>query len=137
MKKLIFIFIILLLVNCKSDKNKSTTDQSAESETVQNQSSKGKLSRNGEPIGIWEYYDETNKLNRVAEYIEINNESYLNQDWYIDPAGDTIISKSSFYSLILEKDSISLSEPLKAKIDLIAPYFKDKYSETYVVIPKD
>jgi hypothetical protein len=137
MKKLVLILIILTLVNCKSDKNKSTTDQSAESKTVQNQNFKGKLGENGEPIGIWQYYDETNNLNKLAEYVKINNKSYLNQDWYFDSSGDTIISKSSFYKLILEKESISLFEPLKAKIDLVAPYFKDKYSEAYVVIPKD
>lgn len=40
-------------------------------------------------VGKWKYYKDK-KLEKVLEYINIKNETYLNQGWFFDKLGDTI-----------------------------------------------
>lgn len=141
MNKTFFLLILsLFLFACNTEKKQPTKEVSKEKEEYYSNGSlksKGLTRKDGKPIGLWEYYDEQGNIERIAEYIEVQNKSFLNQDWVINNEGDTINSKSCYYNLLLEKDTISLNEPIKAKIDMTAPFFKGKYSETYVIIPKD
>ena len=103
----------------------------------------GKLKSTGvtfgenQPIGEWSYYDSTGLLKRKAEYLKIDGKAYLNQDWYFNKIGDTLRSKGSHFDIVFEKDTIFLNEPIKAKINLTAPLFKNKNSEILIVILKD
>jgi len=99
--------------------------------------SQGMTFENNQPIGVWNYYDSTGILTRKAEYIKINGKSYINQDWFFNKIGDTLKNKGTHFKIVFEKDTIRLNEPIKAKIDLITPFFKNKYSNILVVIPKD
>ncbi|WP_157831476.1 hypothetical protein [Confluentibacter flavum] len=92
---------------------------------------------NNQPIGIWNYYDSTGILNSTVEYIKINGKSYINQDWVFDKNGDTLKNKGSHFKIVFEKDTIRLNEPIRAKIDLTTPLFKNKNSNIFVVVPKD
>lgn len=89
------------------------------------------------PLGEWRYYDKQGNLTEIKDFLIIENRPILNQNWVLDLRGDTIKDKSNYFELIMEKDTIFLSEPIKAKVDLIAPFFKDKNSSIMVVIAKD
>ncbi|PKQ44780.1 hypothetical protein CSW08_11735 [Confluentibacter flavum] len=99
--------------------------------------SQGMTFENNQPIGIWNYYDSTGILNSTVEYIKINGKSYINQDWVFDKNGDTLKNKGSHFKIVFEKDTIRLNEPIRAKIDLTTPLFKNKNSNIFVVVPKD
>ncbi|WMI64787.1 hypothetical protein RBH94_12030 [Aestuariibaculum sp. YM273] len=99
--------------------------------------SEGMTFSNNQPIGTWKYYDSTGVLTRTAEYIKINNQAYINQDWYFNQNGDTLENKGSHFNIVYEKDTIKLNEPIKAKIDLVSPLFRNKNSNILVIIPKD
>ena len=89
------------------------------------------------PVGNWKYFYDNGELQEVKEFLKINGKPFLNQNWFLNVNGDTIKSQSNYFNLLLEKDTILINEPVKAKIDLIGPYFKDKNSSIMVILPKE
>ena len=96
----------------------------------------GPLDKSLEPKDIWKFYDQQGSLYEMQQYKLINGKRVLNQNWFVNGL-DTLKGKGSHYTLILEKDTINLEEPVKAKIDLIEPVFKDKNSSIKVILTKD
>jgi len=71
---------------------------------------------NKNKIGKWLYYNYNGKLEKGFEYIILNGQQYTNQGWYIDNNNDTILAKSNFYRVSVEKKNLKLLEPTKIKI---------------------
>ncbi|WP_127844218.1 toxin-antitoxin system YwqK family antitoxin [Psychroflexus aestuariivivens] len=139
-KSLILLIISVCLFSCDVKNESTNTNDSVEKENYYsngNLKSKGLIDKKDQKIGSWKYFDNNGKLNRVVEYKIIENKSFINQDWKLNQKGDTLNNQSCYYQLTLEKDTIKLNEPIKVKIDLTAPCFRDRYSETYVILPKD
>lgn len=140
MPKILMIILILFVWSC-NEPSKNTTSR------INNDSiryypngtikSSGILLSDSIPSGKWEYFDENGIKYRSAEYLNINGEPFINQDWFYSETGDTIKGKGSYCKIIFNKDTIDLSEPIIAKIDLIEPLFKNEYSNILVVVPKD
>ncbi|SEP69223.1 hypothetical protein SAMN05421824_0074 [Hyunsoonleella jejuensis] len=140
MSRLKLLFIPLIFICCKQQTEKLKIESDQIKKNFYSNGilkSEGLTFGNNQPIGIWHYYDSTGILTRTAEYIKINGQAYINQDWYFDKNGDKRKNKGSHFILTFEKDTIKLNEPVKAKIDLVAPLFKNKNSNILVVVPKD
>ena len=60
-----------------------------------------------EALGLWNFY-KNNHLSIVREYIRIDNHHYLNQAWFFNKNGDTLMNKGSFYN-------ISFNDTIKSK----------------------
>ena len=99
--------------------------------------SQGNFINDTMPTGNWLYFYNDGKLKEVKEFLIIDSKPLLNQNWFFNHKGDTVKSKSSYFDLLVEKDTIYLNEPVKAKIDLVSPFFKDKNSSIMVVLTKD
>lgn len=97
----------------------------------------GKMLKDQFPIGRWKYYDNEGYLAQIKEFINIQNQPYLNQDWVFDHKGDTISKKSNYYVIDFEKDTITLEEPIRSIVYLKAPLFKGKNSSIMVIVPKE
>lgn len=94
--------------------------------------SEGYLVQDSLRIGKWVFYDENN-MKRIREYKMINGESYTNQEWFVDNSGDTL-NYGNFFSIIYNKDTVLVGEPVKAIAYLDVPLFKDKKSEIVVAV---
>lgn len=98
---------------------------------------KGALINDSIPIGLWKYYNKNGHLEEIREFLLIDNQYFLNQNWVLNSKRDTLKDSSNFFEIILEKDTIYLGEPIKAKVDLVAPYFRNKNSSIMVVLTRD
>ncbi|WP_157614279.1 toxin-antitoxin system YwqK family antitoxin [Pseudotamlana agarivorans] len=140
MNRFIILPFFLIFLCCKNDTKNTTTNFDGLKKYYYPNGilkSQGMTFETNQPIGIWNYYDTTGVLNRKAEYIKIKGKSYINQDWFFNNNGDTLKNKGTHFKIVFEKDTIKLNEPIKAKIDLISPIFKNKYSNIFIVVPKD
>lgn len=140
MPKILSVFFIFLFWSCNNQPKKNT--DKTQNDSIRYYSNgiiknSGKLFSDSLPIGKWEYYDENGTKYRSAEYLKINGKPHINQDWFYSKNGDTIKGKGSYYKLIFNKDTIDLSEPIIAKIDLTEPLFKNKNSNILIVVPTD
>lgn len=98
---------------------------------------KGTLSEDSIPIGKWQYYDKLGDLTEIKEFLKIEKQPFLNQNWTLDSKGGINKKRSNYFEVIMEKDTILLSEPIKVKVDLIAPFFKENNSSIMVIVAKD
>jgi hypothetical protein len=85
-------------------------------------------------IGNWYYY-RNNKLYRVIEYKNINDETYLNQDWFFNNKGDTL-NQGSHMQYKISSDTINLGEAIEFYFWSTQPIMPDYYSDYAVVISK-
>jgi hypothetical protein len=103
----------------------------------------GKLEKEGTylnndiQIGIWRYYNPDGSLREAKEFLLIDNKPFLNQNWVFSSTQDTLKTQSNFFKMVLEKDTILINEPVKAKVDLIAPFFQEKNSSVMIIVTKD
>lgn len=109
---LFFVVVSLFLACCAKNKssiinssNDSLSLESSQKDTtlVSNYYRNGILKEKGREvggnkIGKWSYYLEENKLDKVFEYIVINNNQYTNQGWYFNKEGDTIHDLGNHYN---------------------------------------
>ena len=106
---MLFIVICWLLVGCKDNVLsiiRQNLIESSQSDTilVSNYYPDGSLKEEGrevmgKKIGKWSYYLDGSILDRVFEYVIIDNNQYTNQGWYFDKKGDTIYDLGNYYKL--------------------------------------
>lgn len=119
--------------------------------------SEGKVNRQNQRIGNWKFYTESGDLSEIREYYVINGEPYLNQNIYFSKEGadywietkdekfniysqpdfyfDTLTYDKTYYAEFdLGKDAVNINEPWRAVCYYYTPVFKDKNSETIVVM---
>lgn len=140
MKKLILYFLSLLCVTC--GKNESHNEQGNELNQLSRVDfdglvAEGRFLKKDFPIGFWKYYDSEKRLLEVKEFFNIGNKPYLNQNWIFDLKGDTIPRFGYYYEIKFEKDTISLSHPLKALVNLKEAFFKERPSSIMVLLPQN
>jgi hypothetical protein len=87
--------------------------------------------------GLFYYYDSIGNLQTVREYLLQDSTSHLNNVYCFNKQGDTILTRSNFYKLILCCDTVLVGTKFTAKIDLVAPYFKKSRMYVYFEIPGD
>lgn len=140
MKNIIIFAFLTIMVSCRNEVAKTINKSELITKTYYtngNLKSEGALLSKNQPIGEWAYYDSTGVLIRKAEYLKINGKSFINQDWYFKSNGDTISNKGSHYEIYYLADTIKINEPVKAKVDLTAPLFRNENSEILIILPKD
>ena len=140
MLRIITSLLLLIFIGCKSEESKGFFNNHKTHRTFyENGKIKtiGQFNDNNQPIGNWFYYDSTGILRKTVEYFLINGESYLNQEWNFTKLGDTIKDRGTYFELDLLSDTITLNEPVRAKVDLTSPFFKQESSSIYVIVPKD
>ena len=118
---------------------------------------KGKVTFKNKPFGSWTYYDRTSNLREIREWFVLNNKSTINRNWYIaknkdtipyvenknyfhqvEFATDTLPFNSSSYTIIkFNKDTISVTEPIRAFAYLGSPLLSNHSSETILFLAKD
>ena len=102
---------------------------------------KGVLIKEGEysqgiPIGFVKYYSQNGSLKMAIEYILISSDSSVDNRFYkFNPSGDTLYNQSSFYSFVIEKDSINLGDTLVVHFDLPGSLWDDNIVEYYFDLP--
>ncbi len=96
--------------------------------------SKGRIDDNGIRLGNWNFYDNEAKLESIKEFVNIKDKEYLNQNWVLNKEGDTIFEKSKIVEILLNKDTISLNEPVRAVAYLRSNLFKGKNSRLKLVL---
>jgi len=92
----------------------------------------GKLLRDNFRIGKWDLYSSENYKSEVIEYLNINGNSYANQNWKINNKGDTIVG--GIYYELLKKDTANYGEPYRIHFFLKQRLLVN--SEAFVYIPK-
>ncbi|TKS57204.1 hypothetical protein [Mesohalobacter halotolerans] len=68
--------------------------------------SQGPLKGYNFKIGKWKYYDNNQNLKEIKELIDLNDSTYLNQNWKLNKKGDTI--GGNYYSVVF-KDTVKLN----------------------------
>src|SRR5690554_5539960 len=85
-------------------------------------------------VGKWHLYGR--KTDSIVEYINVNEQPYVNQVWVLDrKTKDTIYDKGNFFN-IFNQDTVFVGEVLKFRFYLFQPYFSYN-SDMLVVIPKN
>ena len=84
-------------------------------------------------LGKWNYYKNNKQLYKTQEYRIVNGKSYVNQEWHMNRAGDTL-NYGNFFSIVYNKDTVLVGEPIKGIAYLDVPLFKGKESEIVVVV---
>ncbi len=85
-------------------------------------------------IGKWKYYV-NGVLIRVSEYKNIENKTYLNQEWDFNANGDTICVGSFFRLIKNVKDTLKINQKFASLVYVRCPYFKEEKSEILVCLP--
>jgi len=62
--------------------------------------------------GKWKYYRVDNSLEKVFEFMNVNNKQYTNQGWYFDKKGDTIKEFGNFYTFKFSDKKASKNKPV-------------------------
>jgi hypothetical protein len=101
----------------------------------------GKLNQEGDfindtiPVGWQKYFRSNGKLQAMREFYEVSTSIiYLNQVIRFEENGvDTNFEKSSFYSIVFEKDTVKKGEQFVAFISIKAPYYKNSYMDVTFV----
>ncbi len=101
----------------------------------------GKLNQEGDfindtiPTGWQNYFRADGTLQAKREYYEVSPTIiYLNQVIRFEKNGvDTNFAKSSFYSIVFEKDTVKKGDKLIAFISIKAPYYKNSYMDVTFV----
>lgn len=118
----------------------------------------GKSDKKGNLFGKWNYYNIAGYLSDTREFFIINDDYKLNQLWYFNKKGDTIInanpkfnvyqqkefasSKVSESSIFLnfsyypKRDTIKVNENLSIDVEDLYPFWATKNSEEFMVIAK-
>lgn len=92
------------------------------------------LSINKQRIGKWHIYEKA-KLMAIQEYLIINDQEYLNQNWHIHNL-DTVYDGSYFFQII-SNEYYKLNEDFKAFAILNVEWFKDLDSEVKLTLAAD
>ncbi|WP_034045128.1 hypothetical protein [Wocania ichthyoenteri] len=95
----------------------------------------GFVNLNRNAIGKWVFYNDKKEISAVREYKNISGKEYLNQEWALNPRGDTLYYQSNFFNFYSSSDTIYLNEPFKGIVRVDCPLFKDKESEIYILLP--
>jgi hypothetical protein len=114
----------------------------------------GKSRKNGKPFGVWNLYSKNSKLREIREWFVIDGHSRINRVWFLNKKGDTIswrsqdsifkqkefindtlgIRSTSYNVIHFRKDTVELSESMKAIAYLGSPLIRDKNSQLLVLI---
>jgi hypothetical protein len=104
----------------------------------------GELFREGDYIGEvmvrWhKFYRKDGSLEKEIEYVWLENDSSgtVNQLIRYDEKGDTLKSRSNYFSINAERDTIVFGDTFKAEIILAAPHWDTSFAEFYFDIPHD
>lgn len=82
-------------------------------------------------IGKWTFYSKN--YDSIVEYIIVNEKSYTNQIWVINPKGDTLEAKGNYFYFSL-KDTVLVGEVVRVSFYLATP--SNSYnSNLEVVLP--
>lgn len=84
-------------------------------------------------VGKWAFLKK--EIDSIVEYINVNNEPYVNQVWILNKEKDTIYNRGNFFEIYM-KDSILINELVHIRCYLRLPYY-DYDSEMEVIIPKN
>lgn len=79
---------------------------------------------NGKRKGWFYVFDKNGNLSQKREYLNINNNDYLNQWIEYLPDGSIDRFNSNYIGLRTETDTISMGQPYKIEISLEAAYYK-------------
>lgn len=86
-------------------------------------------------IGKWHFYNDS-ETDSIVEYINVNNEPYVNQIWILDKKSkDTVKNKGNFYE-IYTKDTIYTIDTLRIRFYLYLPNISYD-SDIEVIMPKN
>ncbi|GEM_PF-1132110 len=85
-------------------------------------------------IGKWKYYI-NGILIRVSEYKNIENKTYLNQEWDFNVNGDTICLSTFFKITKNVKDTLKLNQEFVSIVHVRCPYYKLEDSKILVCLP--
>jgi len=102
-KTLYLYFLILILISCNVNKANTNID-------ISNTEEKNK------GITKISYYNDNGELEKTLEYINLCGKEYLNQGWYFDKKGDTLLEKSHFFKVEVEKKVLDQREQIIIKI---------------------
>lgn len=102
-KALCLCLLFFTLISCNGNKENT-------SEGISNKEEKNR------GITKISYYDDSGKLEKTFEYINLCGKRYLNQGWYFDRNGDTLFDKSHFFKVEVEKKVLSTGEQSKITI---------------------
>ena len=118
---------------------------------------RGKQWKSGKEFGIWNYYDRTQNLREIREYFTVNNKTKINRVWFLNKKGDTLAMRyedsvfkqsefindtlgfryTTYNSFIFNKDTISLSEPIRAHAFCGSPLLRENNSKIKVYLAKE
>lgn len=117
----------------------------------------GKINKNNQRIGFWNFYTPEGKLSEMREYFLIKNKMYLNQNIYFSSeseeywlkekdfnfnkysqrnfSSDTLNeTKTNYVQFDLGKDSLKLNEPWRAVAFYYTPSYKKEESQVVVIL---
>ena len=118
----------------------------------------GKSDKKGNLFGKWNYYNIAGYLSDTREFFIINDDYKLNQLWYFNKKGDTIINANPKFNVYQQKefasskvsessiflnfsyypksDTIKVNENLSIDVEDLYPFWATKNSEEFMVIAK-
>lgn len=103
-KKLYLFFLIFTFISCNRNKANTCVD-------ISNKEEKNK------GITKISYYNDNGELEKTLEYINLCGKKYLNQGWYFDEKGDTLLDKSHFFKIKVEKKVLKIREQTTVTIN--------------------
>ncbi len=90
---------------------------------------------NGFPIELHSFYENGQKR-FIRQYVmKGKDSSVLNNVYSLFPNGDTNITESNFYKLTFDKDTFSIIDSIKFKVELVAPLYEGSMMELIIDYP--